>query len=81
MKTKKELLSEETKEYLDAAIRPFKNKITRIEYVEKDKKRVFSELNFYSYTNELLSVTNLYGMFERLELGKEYTMKELRLEY
>ena len=80
VETKKELLSDETKEYLGAAIKPFKNKITKIEYVMKDKKSVLSELNFYSYANELLSVTNLYKMFDGLELGKEYSMKDLGLE-
>lgn len=83
----KQILDKKEKEYLEAVIRPFKN---RVKYIEKEK------IDFYSPTNEFLS-EYIYidlgdndesfplprfksnTMYKEMERNKEYTLKELRL--
>ena len=87
----KDVLDEIEKKYLKSIIRPFKD---RVEYIEKKKsKNCTGTSTFYYIAITIKSVTSdcvnetIYfpffepesKMYEGMELGKQYTLKELGL--
>lgn len=79
-KLQKILLDKVEKEYLEAVLKPFKNKITNI------SKEKYTDGNYYIYVNigyvDALVFPNFpqnSKMYAGMELNKKYTLKELGL--
>ena len=80
MKGKQEILTKEEKEYLEAVIRPFRE---RVEYISlrcwgTDWKN-FIEIGIKNDDNVGLPSFNHNTMYKGMELDKEYTLEELGL--
>ena len=78
--TKKEILDKEEKEYLEAVLKPFKDKVTDI------RKEKYHDCDYYIYVNicygDALFFPNFpqnSKMYAGMELNKKYTLKELGL--
>lgn len=78
-----DILDEKEKEYLSNVIKPFRN---RIKYISVDKYgndcMIKIALNHYTKTYDdtiLLPDFEKGSMYKRMEIGKEYTLKELGL--
>lgn len=79
---KKEILDEEEKKYLSAVIKPFKN---RVEYIIKrlSSRNSTAEYIVIKLINDdyiTLPYFDKRTMYKGMELGKEYTLKELGLD-
>lgn len=75
----KSILDKEEKEYLEAVLRPFKNKM---EFIEK--RNTFDKLSQYivmglPYDEAYLPNFDKDTMYKGMELGKRYTLEELGL--
>lgn len=83
---KEEVLDEKEKEYLGAVIKPFRDRITYIAKVEEDIHWFYwimiridiGFLNDY-YDFCLPPFEETSSMYKNMEVGKEYTLKELGL--
>lgn len=83
---KEDILDKEEKEYLSAVIKPFRDRITYIAKVEEDIHWFYwimirvdiGFLNDY-YDFCLPPFEETSSMYKRMEVGKEYTLKELGL--
>ena len=83
---KEPVLNEEEKEYLSAVIKPFRDRITYIAKVEEDIHWFYwimirvdiGFLNDY-YDFCLPPFEETSSMYKNMELGKEYSLKELGL--
>ena len=77
---KKEILDKAEKEYLENLLRPFKNKV---EYIQKnwfDSCHSFLEVGMGKiYETFCLPTFETNKMYKGMEIGKEYTLKELGL--
>ena len=80
--TPKQILNKEEKEYLEAVIRPFKERVRNIiKYKMFDSERI--SISFYRL-EDCYGFTDLPEfdegtMYKGMELDKEYTLKELGL--
>lgn len=79
---KKEILDEEEKKYLSSVIKPFKN---RVEYIIKRLGSCNSTAEYIviKVINDdyiMLPYFDKRTMYKGMELGKEYTLKELGLD-
>lgn len=84
---KKSILDKKEKEYLNNVIKPFKNKVS---YIAKDKllisssKDVFIQICVKSYISmyEYISLPtfNIDSMYNNMQLGYKYSLKELGLD-
>lgn len=84
---KEDILDKEEKEYLSAVIKPFRDKVTHIAKTEDDIEwsyaimiRVDSKVvddDYYEFFLPPFKRTS--SMYKRMEVGKEYTLKELGL--
>lgn len=79
---KKEILDEEEKKYLSSVIKPFKN---RVEYIIKRLRPCNSTAEYIviKVINDdyiMLPYFDKRTMYKGMELGKEYTLKELGLD-
>lgn len=83
---KEDILDKEEKEYLRAVIKPFRDRITYIAKVEEDMHWFYwimirvdiGFLNDY-YDFCLPPFEETSSMYKNMEVGKEYTLKELGL--
>lgn len=83
---KEDILDKEEKEYLSAVIKPFRDRITYIAKVEEDIHWFYwimirvdiGFLNDY-YDFCLPPFEETSDMYKKMEVGKEYTLKELGL--
>lgn len=83
---KEDILDEKEKEYLSAVIKPFRDRITYIAKVEEDIHWFYwimirvdiGFLNDY-YDFCLPPFEETSDMYKKMEVGKEYTLKELGL--
>lgn len=83
---KEDILDEKEKEYLRAVIKPFRDRITYIAKVEEDIHWFYwimirvdiGFLNDY-YDFCLPPFEETSDMYKKMEVGKEYTLKELGL--
>lgn len=83
---KEDILDEKEKEYLSAVIKPFRDRITYIAKVEEDIHWFYwimirvdiGFLNDY-YDFCLPPFEETSDMYKNMEVGKEYTLKELGL--
>lgn len=83
---KEEVLDEKEKKYLSAVIKPFRDRITYIAKVEEDIHWFYwimirvdiGFLNDY-YDFCLPPFEETSSMYKKMEVGKEYTLKELGL--
>lgn len=84
---KEDILDDKEKEYLSAVIKPFRDKVTHIAKTEDDIEwsyaimiRVDSEFiddDYYEFFLPPFKRTS--SMYKNMEVGKEYTLKELGL--
>lgn len=84
---KEDILDKEENEYLSAVIKPFRDKVTHIAKTEDDIEwsyaimiRVDSKVvddDYYEFFLPPFKRTS--SMYKRMEVGKEYTLKELGL--
>lgn len=84
---KKSILNKSEKEYLNQVIKPFKNKVL---YIVKDRlllnssKNVFIQICVKSYISmhEYISLPTFISdtMYKNMELGYQYSLKELGLD-
>ncbi|MBO7712064.1 MAG: hypothetical protein J6S85_01140 [Methanobrevibacter sp.] len=79
--TPKEILDKEEKEYLEHFLRPFKDKVYRI---EKEGGGFYSEgesirISVRESSDIILPTFRKDTMYKGMELDKEYTLKELGL--
>lgn len=84
---KGDILDKEENEYLSAVIKPFRDKVTHIAKTEDDIEwsyaimiRVDSKVvddDYYEFFLPPFKRTS--SMYKRMEVGKEYTLKELGL--
>lgn len=84
---KEEVLDEKEKKYLSAVIKPFRDKVTHIAKTEDDIEwsyaimiRVDSKVvddDYYEFFLPPFKRTS--SMYKKMEVGKEYTLKELGL--
>lgn len=83
---KEDILDEKEKEYISAVIKPFRDRITYIAKVEEDTHWFYwimirvdiGFLNDY-YDFCLPPFDETSSMYKNMEVGKEYTLKELGL--
>ena len=77
---KKEILDKDEKEYLENLLRPFKSRIEYIVKVEFDYCKSFLEVGMGKiYETFCLPTFETNKMYKGMEIGKEYTLKELGL--
>lgn len=83
---KEDILDKEEKEYLRAVIKPFRDRITYIAKVEEDihwfySLRIRVDIGFLNdyYDFCLPPFEETSDMYKNMEVGKEYTLKELNL--
>ena len=75
----KEILDDEEKEYLNAVIRPFKNRISNIvkRNFDSEKSYIVIHINSESFYFPYFKKGTMY---EGMEADKQYTLKELGLD-
>ena len=75
----KPILDDEEKEYLNAVIRPFKNRISNIvkRNFDSEKSYIFIHINSESFYFPYFKKGTMY---EGMEADKQYTLKELGLD-
>lgn len=79
----KEILDEVEKEYLLGIIKPFKKNVKYIEKLEECTEEHYEFIHFYMNRykdNFSLPIFKNGIMYKGMELGKEYTLKELGLD-
>lgn len=83
---KEPILNEEEKKYLSAVIKPFRDKVTHIAKVEEDIHWFYWIMirvdigfldDYYEFCLPPFEETS--SMYKKMEVGKEYTLKELGL--
>lgn len=81
--TKKEILDKEEKEYFEAVLKPFKDKVT---YIRKEKSSngdyyIYVNIDYIVYMDALVfpNFSQNSKMYAGMELNKKYTLKELGL--
>lgn len=81
--TPKQILDQKEKEYLEAVIRPFKDKEVYIEKFHNDFYGQYIKIQVKNYMDEDESINLPYfekgTMYKGMELNKEYTLDELGL--
>ena len=82
-KKPKEILDKKEKEWLENFLRPFRDKVDFIEKVHNDICGQFIRIQVINYLNRCELINLPYfeedTMYKGMEVGKEYTLKELRL--
>lgn len=77
---KEPILDDKEREYLSAVIKPFKKRITSIQKVYYLGNSAFIVISMNDGEHIFLPYFNLNsGMYQRMEIDKEYTLKELCL--
>lgn len=83
---KEDILDEKEKEYLSAVIKPFRDRVTHIAKVEEDIHWFYWIMirvdigfldDYYEFCLPPFEETS--SMYKNMEVGKEYTLKELGL--
>lgn len=75
----KEILDKKEKEYLEAVIRPFRDKEPRIWKVSMPCKKAYISIGLDNSTHIHLPYFNQDVMYKGMELDKSYTLEELGL--
>ncbi len=77
---KEEILDKEEKEYLEAVLRPFKDRVDRIvKYFNSRVNRQFIYIFFTDDVGIKLPYFKANTMYKGMEVDKKYTLKELGL--
>lgn len=73
-------LDEAEREYLSAVIKPFRKRIKSIKKTDYPSNSAFISIAMDKYEHIFLPVFELNsGMYQRMEINKEYTLEELGL--
>ena len=78
VKISQPILNENEREYLSAVIRPFRKGVASISK-HRDDQGAYIVINLYLEPSVLLPYINVKEDFTAMELGKNYTLKELGL--
>lgn len=77
---KEPILDDKEKEYLSAVIKPFRKRIKSIKKTDYPSKSAFISIAMDKSEHIFLPVFELNnGMYQRMEINKEYTLEDLGL--
>lgn len=77
----KEILDAEEKEYLSNIIKPFRDRVTKIEKFENSRDRQKEYITIYIKNDFSINLPNLKKntIYKNMEIDKVYTLEELEL--